>query len=662
LLAHVAGQADFAVISPQNGQVQWVEANLPAEARGLFPSGDRERPFLAALREADASRLWRAGEIVDVATREKLFWFTVDGAFAGIPEGRHSRHSALAHLRTDFMGTVQLDPDFSRTDEAYWADATLLERIRARVATYDTDVPQCWEPCFTHRWFTGQVRKWAEQVDRETELPRYVLLDRDNRTGMYGEFGQTDAFTSGSYAPGLAAVEAMYTYPQRAFLRELVAKFRANPEHFVAVEPNHEMEINPDSQDTHGDYNPEMIRNFYSYLATLYGGLEGINEAFGTPFTPEWFDAPRDLSRGPWDAYSVDNPYYMVWMRFMNMVIYRVVAGTYREALLAGFPPEAIKCHQIPDHYAIASLTAFSRPAQRVTPIDWNLTAGVGFGFTRYGVWYGEEHNAVQGPHSSGFDHMVVGEYQSLHPDAQVAYEQLAYMRDHGVSFVHNMNWPEGHDRGYNAALRAALERIVAEDRPRAGVTGGTGQVRAARVGGKPVDIVSLGTTTEQPGLLKSIRPDGSWEGSVYVQPFHAHVDVTELRRAAELRLAAEPLAFGPFAGIDAGNAIEVSFLARSAGPRDGTVALRVLHAGHELNGCTLRAAVDSRWRAIRFIVRVQLDCESLSVELASADGSRPIAVRDLLATRQRERTLRLKKGEFEGQRHQGGVTFDVLR
>jgi hypothetical protein len=35
--------------------------------------------------------------------------------------------------------------------------------------------------------------------------------------------------------------------------------------------------------------------------------------------------------------------------------------------------------------------------------------------------------------------------------------------------------------------------------------------------------------------------------------------------------------------------------------------------------------------------------------------------MRDLVATRQSERTTKLKKGIFAGERHQGGVTFDVL-
>lgn len=606
-----------------------------------------------------------APESVDAGERENRFWFTIGGYFAGLPEGRYTKASLLQHVRTDFASPVVADPDFARTDPDYWAGPVYRRWVETRLANYDTDPPVCWEPCFTHRWFAGLATKWAEARDPETGLPQYVLIDRENKTGYYGEFGQTNAFVSGSYAPGLPAVQALYTYPERVFLQELVTRFRSNPEHFVAVEPNHEMEINAESQETHGDYNPAMIRAFFRYLASLYGDIDGINAVFGTPWTMERFDAPRDIGRGEWDAYSTGNPYYMTWMRFLNYVIYRVVAGTYCEALLAGFPPEAIKCHQIPDHYAISSLTAFSKPAQRITPIDWNLNAGVGYGFTRYGVWYDQPYNVVQGANSSGFDAIVVGEYQSLVPDAKVAYEQLAYMRDHGIQFIHAMTWPEEHDRGYNESLRTALQRLIDEDRPRPGLTGGTGQVRAVRQGDRSYDVVGLGTGVGNTGLIKSIEADGSWEGSVYVVPFHARVAIETLSEQARSILTAAPMSFGPFPGIDAGNVLD--FACEARGARGSSLTFRVYHHGVELRNLRTPVALAARWAPVRFQVRVQIDTDDLRVEMGSGDpeagtwcGQR-VGLRDFVATRQSERTTKLKKGIFSGERHEGGVTFDVI-
>jgi len=672
LLAHQESAKAFLSLDADRGTTEVHDVGLPAECTGVYASAHAGRPFAAACREPLHSALYRPGpagppERVDVGTRENRFWFTPGGPFSTAPEGRYVRHSGFAHIRTDFASPMARTPDFARTDAEFWTGERYAAWVADRLKAFDKDLPTCWEPCFTHRWFYAQARTWAEARDAETGLPGYTLVTRDNETGTYGEFGETRSFVSGTYAPGVPPIECFYTYPLRGFLHELVKRVRASPEHFVAVEPNHEMEINAESEATHGDYNPNMIRAFYRYLVGLYGSLANINRLFATDFSASRFDAPRDLQRGPWDSYSTGNPYYMVWMRSLNDVIYRVVAGTYREALLAGFPPEAVKCHQIPDHYAIASLAAFSRPAQRITPIDWNLNAGVGFGCTKYGVWYDQPHNCVQGPNSSGFDAMVIGEYQSLTPDAEAAYQQLVYLQGHGVQFIHCMDWPAGHDRGYNQSLAAALARLAQADVPRPGQTGGTGEVRAVHQGDRAYDIVSLGGRTESTGLLKSVAADGTWEGSVYVVPFHAHVEIETLLSKPARELGAEAIRVGPFPGIDAGNLVECTFAAKSAGPAAGSVSLKVYHHGIEMPAQSLVSAVGPEWRNLRLLVRVQMDTDDLAIELGSGDarqgtwGQGSLLLRDLTLVRHTEKTTKLKKGIFAGVRHEGGVTFDVL-
>lgn len=670
LIAYIEGASAFFLVDPRTGQSLRREAGLPADCTGVYQGaatsgrfvGTRAEPMFSTVLHVDDGDKARA---VNVGQRENLFWFTSDGAFAGVGESEFVRRARFLHIRTDFSSPRAANPDFSRADEEFWAGEAYREFVDSRLADYDSGLPGCWEPCFTHRWFYNPARAWATALDEETGLPAYTLCTRDNETGTYGEFGATRSFVTGTYAPDVVPIECLYIHPLRAFLRGLSRKFRRNPEHFVAVEPNHEMEINAGSPDTHGDYNPNMIRGFYRYLEGLYGGIDRINEVFGTPFTQERFDAPRDLERGGWDAYSVDNPYYLVWMRFMNYCIYRVVAGTYREALLAGFPPESVKCHQIPDHYAIASLAAFSKPAQRITPIDWNLNAGVGFGFTRYGVWYMNELNCVQGPHSSGFDAMVVGEYQSLTPDVEAAFGQLRYMRDHGVQFIHCMNWPEGHDRGYNAGLAAALGRLVEENVPRPGQTGGTGQVRSVDIGGRRVDVVSVGAGPDRTGLIKSVTPEGAWEGSVYVTPFRARVDIRALLERDRLVLRTEPVVFGPFPAVNSGELLEVAFRARASEPSH--VSLRVFHHGLELPALRLASPVGPEARHVRLLLRIQLDADDVRVELGSGDPNagtwtgQDVLVEDLVAVFHTERTLKLKRGVFAGERHRGGIMFDAL-
>jgi hypothetical protein len=240
-------------------------------------------------------------------------------------------------------------------------------------------------------------------------------------------------------------------------------------------------------------------------------------------------------------------------------------------------------------------------------------------------------------------------------------------MRDHGVQFIHNMNWPEGHDRGYNASLAEALKRLVAEDKPRPGLTGGTGQVRAVEANGGAYDIVSLGTQQGNTGLLKSVNADGSWEGSVYVVPFHAHIDIEPMVERPSMVLAKRPLSVGPFPGIDAGNLIEFSFLAKAVRDGEGSVSLRIYHHGIEMPAQRVAIPIDDEWRHYRLLVRVQIDTDDLRIEVGSGDPEggtwrkKRIELRDLLVVRHTEKTTKLKKGMFAGERHEGGVRFDVL-
>ena len=112
--------------------------------------------------------------------------------------------------------------------------------------------------------------------------------------------------------------------------------------------------------------------------------------------------------------------------------------------------------------------------------------------------------------------------------------------------------------------------------------------MRAVPSGDRPFDIVSIGTRPEHTGLLKSVNEDGSWEGSVYVVPFHAHVDIETLAQAPSVDLSDQPLAVGPFDTMDAGQLVELSFEARSDDPGGGYVQLRTFHGDTELQSLAL--------------------------------------------------------------------------
>jgi len=353
-------------------------------------------------------------------------------------------------------------------------------------------------------------------------------------------------------------------------------------------------------------------------------------------------------------------------MKYNNHVVYATVASTYREALLAGFPPEAITCHQIPDSYAFGSLTAFSKPAVRVTPIDWNLNAGTGYGFTRYGLWYKAKHNVLQGANSSGFDMMTIGEYHALVPDANETYNQLKYLQNYGVNAIHCMWWPESHDKGYNAAFRKALERLISNDSPRTNFTGGVGQIRAVRSGEKKFDVVSIGTQPRNTGLIKSINEDGTWEGTVYVVPFHSHVEITPIAENKNIRLGTKEIKFGPIEELDSGQQIEILFAAKSRS-KTADISFRVFHKGIEMPDQRVTMHVNSSGKYYRYIFRVQTNLKEISVGISSGEfGKRNwkeqnILIKNLNIVLHTEKTAKIKKGVFEGKRHQGGITFDLL-
>jgi len=625
-------------------------------AVGPHPS----RSTVAVLRDSGSPRQ------LDIGAYENRFWFQW---YRPTTQGRYVRASDFAHLRTDHATEAGRRPETAAAPRSWSAEA-----MRKRFGTtggfagYLTDRPKLWEPCFTHRQPKGVFQQWLDSREAATGMPIYSMLTRNGKVVEYGEFGNLDFYAS-TYAFGLPAIDNLYILPLRGFLRQLVVPFRQRPEHCAGLEPNHEHEIAVEADASMGDYNLTMISGFYGYLRRIYGGTPGeINRAMGTSFT-EYFDAPRNWDRGPWDRYDLANPYYRAWIEYNRYVVTRRVAETFREALAAGFPPEIVKCHQIPDTYAVGNLQAFSDVTARFTPVDWMLNAGAGYGFTRYGVWYNRPHDALQDAHAAGFDAMSMGEYQALTPDADAAYRQLRFMFDNGCVSAHCMLWPEGHDRGYNDTMHKALERLIAEDPPRPGLTGGVGQIRPYSDGKRRFDIACIGTGPDHTGLLKSLNADGSWEGSIYVVPFHAHVDVKQEPAPTSITLAGRnALSLGPFNDLDSGEQIEVLCRARGTPdvtPQPGPLAsahlrISVTRSGRELPGLTEAVPVQRTWRPLRLILRNQLPVEGIRIELRGVRGR--IAVKDIQVIRQSECTPRLSKGRFEGKRHRGAVTFDVAR
>ena len=457
-----------------------------------------------------------------------------------------------------------------------------------------------WEPCFTHRQFTGLFSRWAEQKDPATGLSRYLSLTRDNRPVHYSEMGQIDAFVVSTYAFGQSALERLYVLPLRAFLRNLAPRFREAPDRFPSLEPDHEHEIAIEKNMTIGDYNPAMVRGFLEYLTNLYGrDLAELNRRMGTPFT-EFFDAPRWQGQGAWDEYDESNPFFTAWGNYNRNVVNRRLAQMYTEALLAGFPPEIIKSHQIPDLYGIGDTAQFSQVPTRITPIDYAMAAGIGFGFTRYSCWY---------------KHRTMWPATPM-PRATIRWCSVSTSRSRkarrtpSISSASCLNMASRPFTSGTGPLNSTRDSTPRCTRRSGGFSssitatrmtrGRRPQYRTFQGNGRRFDLAVIGTGPNHTGLIKSLHRDGGLRGTVYVVPFHAHVEITPILAIAARTLnPGEAIATGSLDHCDAGNQFELVFEARttcrSIAPRqppaqapEGTVEIDVCNGDVPLPGLRL--------------------------------------------------------------------------
>ncbi|MGZ0709711.1 hypothetical protein ACWPKO_15385 [Coraliomargarita sp. W4R53] len=653
---------------PEGGNNGFKQFPVEAESRGLYRSAFGEDTYLLALEDDGLSEVIQVNaagerERLNVGRHENEFWITADRfGISPSEEGTYIKFAEYGHLRTDGTSPAYRDPSlFTSEDPVDWERGTrtasrgigLLSKPLKELGRF------LWEPCFTHRQFNERFDAWEAVKDETTGLPKYLAMSRLNNTSYYGEFGKTASFVGSTYAFGLPALDRLFNLPLRAFLFTLSEAFRESPERVISVEPNHEFEIAVKEDKSVGDYNPAMIRGFREYLQNLYG--EPLSLALTACEGPSVadFDAPRDTNRGDWDHYDLENPYFNAWVDYNRYVVNRRLADTFTQALLAGFPAEIIKSHQIPDAYAIGSLDLFSDRISRITPIDYALTAGVGFGFTRYSVWFKKPSYAFKAGFSSGFDSMVLGEYQALTADQNLANEQLVHIWERGGNSVHAMLWPASHDKGFNQTMTEAIRNLLKNhDEPRTVVTGGVGQVKPVDVGGRRLNVAALGTTSNKRGLLKSLKADGSWEGSVYAVPFRTSISVealeTKLTRNEE---GLNVLELGPLDRLDGGEQVVLSFRAKSTRPSQ--IRFRIRHeGGGYLPGYDQFVRVGTQAHAYRWVLRTQLPADGLVLSVELADG---VQVSDEEAQRQVEEVARPHRDDHEGIPHQGGVTFDLL-
>jgi hypothetical protein len=661
------------------GTVAPVPFSGPAGTR-LFASAYEDRAWNAGGPEKIVSTLYRVDatgrpQPLNAGRMENIFWFCKQPAHGGeaagwevLSDGRHVKNG-LYNFLGEAMGRSPLVGKGDIEQKSYpewvsginWQETTNappknVNKHQRQIGQYDAGPPAVWALIFTHRWNLRAMNTLISQTDPATGLPRYLALDRANQPHESGYFGKP-LFKYGSQNFEQESLTAFYHNVQRDFYQRLAPRYRANPEQMIAVEPSHENEIVSGPRSV-GDYNPRSIADFYQYLLALYGDLSSINRVFGTPFTESFFDAPRALFRGKWDAYSSGNPFFAAWVEYGRTVVYRHIALAQRETLLAGFPPEMIKSHQIPDTFAVNNIgTGEGEP--RITPIDWFFTAGTGYGFSRYGTDYKKPRNIYLAAHNSGFDGMLIGEYASLTPSLPDAYGQLLYLRTNGVSALHVMWWPTYMKGGAeaNVSQDAALRRLAQEsDLPKPGYAGGIGEVRPYKGKAGAFDIAELGVQTENTGLIKSLRADGSFEGTVYVTPFHAHIAVTALKSVPAFTVPVAGTKVCDLPPLRAGSVIELTGVTSGA-----VVGMEVglTHQDLPLKGSLVVLTNLPSHHFVRVVYKVPLVLDKIALRLASRNGACSFA--EMRVYYHQDQAVSLTRNIPDGTRHKGGVTFDVL-
>jgi hypothetical protein len=251
---------------------------------------------------------------------------------------------------------------------------------------------------------------------------------------------------------------------------------------------------------------------------------------------------------------------------------------------------------------------------------------------------------------------MLVGEYASLNASHEKSLNQLLYLRDHGVSTLHVMWWPSNLDKGFNQAQESALlEMISKHDSPRKGLAGGISEIRPWRGQTKSFDIASLGTGPSHTGLLKSLNKDGTFEGTVYAVPFHAHVNIEVLNEQKKTNLNPRPKELATILHTRPGSVIEVSFKVKG---KTDNLLIDFAHRGIKLSDKSIRLDQIEAGQQFRLVYKIPLLMEEIKL-LASSD--KYITIEDLLVVHHQDQVINLAKKIMTGKRHQGGVTFACL-
>ena len=669
-----------AVFEGNAQKAEFANANitLPADAIGVSASGVAGQRYIVSLpaREGREELSYltvydkNAGEgiTLDVGFRENRFFSNMASAYN---DDKYVSRGDFCHIRTDLSNSVMSDLGSASTsaainnvfDNATYADYTFSanQQYVNRLATEYLML----EPCFTHRWnvipATNNLSKYTNVYTGDSS---YVAIGKSGEYKNYLEMGSS--YHNGTYADGILDLAKLRLYPLRSFLIATAEAFRGangNPEHLVGMSPVHEHEINvPGSV---GDYNVYMIEGFRGYMLERYGSVENINAIFGTAFSDRAsIDPPRDSGRGDWDQYKGD--YFTEWAMYNRYIVSKRIMEAYREALLAGYPPESITAHQIPEGEAVSGFLGDADT--RLTPIDVVLTCGTAYGGTRYGA-LNQRSNIAYNAHIMGHSNITLGEYGAITKDNNATYRQLKMLWGQGVRFVHQMTF----GGEYETYEQYAIDKLMEENLPRPGYTGGTTNALSVQIDGKQYNIIQLGQGAdgESTGLLKSIDTEGKWEGSVYLVPFHTKITATALEALnTPVEGTRNVFSTGVLKTIKNSDQAEITFVAAKVGEASARVTFEVWHDGCLLIDSVTTYELTETMTPYRYVLSNQLYDDDLEIKVTfhteAGDGSMEnIKVEKLQGTLQYENAgfIYYNRGKANriSKAHVGGVTFDLL-
>ncbi|MBQ1847341.1 MAG: beta-galactosidase, partial [Clostridia bacterium] len=412
-----------------------------------------------------------------------------------------------------------------------------------------------------------------------------------------------------------------------------------------------------------GDYNVKMIAGFADWLKQSYGTIENVNKKYGTSFASfEELDAPRDTKRGDWDKYSkkkTKNAYFTEWVLYNRYIVSQRVIESYREALLAGFPPELIKAHQIPEGDAVAGL--LGEADTRLSPVEIVLACGTGYGGTRYGVWYKSSDSFFALAANAGQHNITLGEYSAMSMNAEEAYKQLKYMYDNGIVFTHVMSWAGNAEGGdvMDKNEQYAIDKLQENEYPRSASSGGTGDIRAYVNGDTAYNIIEIGSKAESAGLLKSVKADGTFDGTVYLQPFHAAVEVSEIAgniAANGTGKLVYEIRRGEINNLNYNDEVEIRLSAKPVRER-GVITVKVYQGEYETPCVQYSFRVTGEETEYRYVLKDQTYLENCRIEIEYER----VNVSDGTVTLMYECAARKYYGELDPRPHKGGVSFDLM-